>query len=524
MRAIGIFLTLIGALAVAGELAGIAFPTARWFFATSREVPWLHTRDGAGEGILWFGWLGASLAILCGLAMTVCSLTRGPRNPLTERRIRRFREIKRGYYALVILMVLAALASLDQLVVGKRALAVKYDGEWQFPAFMPGELKNKDFGITGETAEAPVNFRQLAKSLHESGKGRVIMPLVPFDPTGDTLPPRSRPMVLREGVYYESGSRKPYFGLAARYHDVDEAKIHIRYTLRRGMLEGPADGWNAAGVPVYSASYRGGALVTEKFTGEGDAEDFQKLTADELRAIKYHPAPPVPEAKNWLGTTSQGYDVLAYLYGGLQVNFKAALIYLPIVYLIGIIIGMLMGYFGGWFDLAVQRLIEIFSNMPFLFVVIIFSSMVPEQFKGLPVVLTILIAFGWMGMTYLMRTAAYRDRERDYIAAARVLGAGTPRILLRHLLPNTVAIIVTLVPFSVSGLIFALTSLDYLGFGLPPQYATWGRLLNDGLSNLSAPWLVSSTFTMLVCLLVLITFVGEAVREAFDPKQFTYYK
>jgi microcin C transport system permease protein len=129
-----------------------------------------------------------------------------------------------------------------------------------------------------------------------------------------------------------------------------------------------------------------------------------------------------------------------------------------------------------------------------------------------------------MGMTFLMRTAAYRDRERDYIAAARVLGAGTPRILFLHLLPNTVAILVTLVPFTMSGLIFSLTSLDYLGFGLPPQYATWGRLLQDGLSNLSAPWLVTATFVALVGTLVLITFVGEAVREAIDPKKFTYYR
>jgi microcin C transport system permease protein len=243
-----------------------------------------------------------------------------------------------------------------------------------------------------------------------------------------------------------------------------------------------------------------------------------------LRAVKYHPAPPIPEEGNWLGTTSQGYDVLAYLYGGLQINFKAALIYLPVVYLIGITLGMMMGYFGGWFDMVAQRLIEIFSNMPFLFIVIIFSNLVPDQFKGLPVILTILVAFGWMGMTFIMRTAAYRDKERDYISAAKVLGAGTPRILFRHLLPNTVAIIVTLIPFTVTGLVFSLTSLDYLGFGLPPEYATWGRLLNDGLSNLSAPWLVSSTFVVLVGLLILITFVGEAVREAFDPKKFTYYR
>jgi microcin C transport system permease protein len=350
------------------------------------------------------------------------------------------------------------------------------------------------------------------------------MPLIPYDPTGDTLPPRSRALVEREGVYHESGSRKPYYGLAARYYDVADSRIQIRYTLRKGILSGSVDGWDATGNPVYSADYVDGKTVNERYTGSGTKEEFLAAATGELRAVKYHPVPPIPEEGNWLGTTSQGYDVLAYLYGGLQVNFKAAVIYLPIVYLIGVTLGMMMGYLGGWFDLTVQRIIEIFSNMPFLFVVIIFSSMVPDRFKGLPVILTILIAFGWMGMTYLMRTAAYRDKERDYISAARVLGAGTPRIIFRHLLPNTVAIIVTLVPFSMSGLVFSLTALDYLGFGLPPEYATWGRLLNDGLSNLSAPWLVTSTFVVLVGLLVLITFIGEAVREAFDPKKFTYYR
>jgi microcin C transport system permease protein len=527
MRATGIFLTLLGILAAVGELLSIAFPTARWFFEVSRKVPWLNieTKGKGGEVIIipWFGWLSVAILVLMGLGMVVRSFTRGPRNPITLRRIKRFREIKRGYYSLIILISLGGLAALDQVVVGKRALAVQYKGEWSFPAFLPSELKNKDFGITGAAAEAPANYRKLKKILQESGKGRVIMPLIAYDPTGDTLPPRSRPLVLREGVHHETGSRKPHWGLAARYYDVDESRIHIRYTLRNGLLSGPADGWDEDGLPVYSAEFLEGKLVTERYTGPGDRETFLALPTSPLRAVKYHPAPPIPEERNWLGTTSQGYDVLAYLYGGLQVNFKAALIYLPVVYLIGITLGMMMGYFGGWFDLVCQRLIEIFSNMPFLFVVIIFSSMVPD-FKGLPVILTILAAFGWMGMTYLMRTAAYRDKERDYIAAARVLGAGTPRILFRHLLPNTIAIIVTLVPFSMSSLVFSLTSLDYLGFGLPPEYATWGRLLNDGLSNLSAPWLVSSTFAVLVGLLVLITFVGEAVREAFDPKKFTYYR
>ena len=205
-------------------------------------------------------------------------------------------------------------------------------------------------------------------------------------------------------------------------------------------------------------------------------------------------------------------------------NFKAALFYIPAVYLIGITVGLLMGFFGGSFDLIVQRLIEIFSNIPFLFIVIIISSSVPEDMKGLGIILVILVLFGWMGMTYLMRTAAYKEKARDYVEASRVLGASTPRIIFKHILPNTVAILVTLVPFSVSGIVMSLTSLDYLGFGLPPQYATWGALLRDGLDNLSSPWLVLSAFTCLVTLLILVTFIGEAVREAFDPKKYTFYK
>lgn len=518
MRILGIFSILLGSLAATGECVGLAFPTARWFFAVSREVPLL-----GGKGFPWFGWLSVAVLVLGGLAVITRSLASGPRNPITTRRIRRFCDIRRGYYSLLILLALGGLAALDQVVVGKRALAVHYGGKWTFPAFLPTDLKNKDFGVTDPTAEAPADYRKLKRTWKDSKEHQVIMPLVPYDPTGDTLQPRSKALQIQNGAHCETGS-KPYWGLAAKYYDTAEAKMHLRLTLRNGTLTGPADGWNNEGLPVYSAEYKNGVIVSERYSGPGAKEEFLALKSSDLRAVKYHPAPPIPEEGNWLGTSSQGYDVLAYLYGGLQVNFKAALIYLPIVYLIGITFGMMMGYFGGWFDMVSQRLIEIFSNMPFLFIVIIFSSMVPETFKGLPVILTILVAFGWMGMTALMRTAAYRDKERDYISAAKVLGAGTPRILFRHLLPNTVAIIVTLVPFTMSGLIFALTSLDYLGFGLPPEYATWGRLLNDGLSNLSAPWLVTSTFVVLVGLLVLITFVGEAVREAFDPKKFTYYR
>lgn len=526
-RTIGLLLFVLGVLAAFGETRGIDFPTARWFFDASREVPLLNWKSESGSTVLWFGWVSVVILVVIGIFTLVSSFTAGPPNPVTLRRIRRFKEIKRGYYSLIILVGLAALAGLDQVIVGKDALAVHYEGKWTFPAFTAKPFKGSDYGVEGERAEAPVNFRKLKLAFKDDegeNKNSVIMPLIRYGSTDDTLPPRSKVLVQRQGIYYESGRNKPYSGLAAKYHDVEDSKPHLRYTLRKGVFSGAVDGWNADEARVYSAEFFNGEKVKERFSGEGAAEDFLTVESSELRSMKYHPAPPIWEKQNFLGTTSQGYDVLAYLYGGLQVNFKAALIFLPIVYAIGITLGMLMGYLGGIFDLVFDRLIEVFSNMPFLFVVIIFSSMVPEQFKGLPVILTILIIFGWMGITSLMRTAAYRDKERDYIAAARVLGAGTPRIIFRHLLPNTVAIIVTLVPFTMSSLISSLTALDYLGFGLPPEYATWGRLLSDGLSNLSAPWLVSSAFFVLVALLVLITFIGEAIREAFDPKKYTYYR
>lgn len=528
MRTAGLLAILLGSLAITGERLQLAIPTARWFFEASRKLPWLSKDNFLWLGIEkfpWFGWFSSFTLIVCGLWFVIRSFLQRSRNPVTERRLRNFRSIKRGYYSFVILMALGSVAALDHLVVGKRAIAVQFDGRWIFPALLRTDFKNKDFGVTDAYPDAPVDYRKLKQAWKSSGQGKVILPIIPYDPSGDSVAPLARPLYLREGSYCES--RKPYWGLAARFHDPYREKIHLRYSLRDGKLTGPVDGWDPEGTQVYSAEYKDGAPVTEKFTGKGTKDAFLLLPEQsplELYSLKYHPAPPVPNQGHWLGTNSQGNDVLAYLFGGLQINFKAAIIFLPIVYLIGMTLGLLMGYLGGWFDLAVQRLIEIFSNIPFLFVVIIISSKVPDQFKGLPVILTILVAFGWMGMTYLMRTAAYRDKERDYIAASRVLGAGTLRILSRHLLPNTVAIIVTLVPFTMSGLVFSLTALDYLGFGLPPENATWGRLLNDGLSNLSAPWLVSSTFVVLVGLLVLITFIGEAVREAFDPKKFTYYR
>jgi microcin C transport system permease protein len=526
MRLLGTALILFAILSGVGEKLKIELPTVRWPFNMSRAFEWLRFDD-----FLWFGWLCAGLALLAGAYLLFKFCRAHAWTPIMERRIKRFKSIKRGYYSLLVIVGLAGLAALDHVVVGNEALAVRYDGHWSFPAFTRDIEKGEDYGVTGDLREAPADYRLLKRRFADEGsENRVIMPLIPYAPTGDSITAVAVPLAEEDGAVVSGG--EPFSGLASRLYDprVPERQ-HMRFTFRNGVRQGPADGWDEEGSPVYTAEYKDGKPVpgTDRWNGEGDMDEFFERTQPELWQVHFNPAPPVINGsdRHFLGTTPQGLDVLAYLYGGLQVNFKAALLYIPFVYAIGITMGLLMGYFGGLFDLAVQRLIEILANVPFLFVIMIASTSVPDVVKdkaGLGVILGLLAALGWMGMTYYMRTAALKEKARDYIAASRVIGASTPRILYRHLLPNSVAIVVTLIPFSVSGLVLALTSLDYLGFGLPEKYASWGKLLKFGLEQLSSPWLVTTAFLALVTLLVLVTFVGEAVREAFDPKKYTFYR
>ena len=524
-----LFGALLGAL---GEMLSIELPTVRFPFSLSREIGFLHIDLESGNTFPWFGWLSTIVFLGIGVFIEL-TFAKGFRfTPITLRRIERFKTIKRGYYSLILIFALAAVASLDHLLVGNEALAVKHNENWSFPAFTREIEKGHDFGIEGDEGQGPPNYRDLQDSFaDEGGDNQVVMPFLPYAPTGDTIAAVSTKLeVAPNGLAMDGG--KPFSGLAARIYDPSRPeRMHLRFRFRNGRNDGPADGWDRDGIRVYGGAYVASELVkdSESWNGAGDLATFLGQNTGELRQVHFPPSPPTlgSEQTHVLGTSSKGYDVLAYLFGGLQVNFKAAIVYIPLVYALGISIGLLMGFFGGAFDLIVQRLIEILSNIPFLFVVMIASTAIPERLKetaGLWIIIGILLLFGWMGMTYLMRTAALKEKARDYIAASRVIGASTPRILFRHLLPNSVAIIVTLVPFSVSSLILALTSLDYLGFGLPAKYATWGQLLRDGLDNLSSPWLVTSSFMVLVGLLILITFVGEAVREAFDPKKFSYYR
>ena len=254
---------------------------------------------------------------------------------------------------------------------------------------------------------------------------------------------------------------------------------------------------------------------------------------EETRRIdddKKHPSPPNSESRHFLGTDPIGQDIFARLFYGFRITLIFALMFTLVVYLIGVVIGCLMGYYGSWVDLIGQRAVEVWQNIPFLYMVIIAVAAISDLPFKLPawfnilVLLVIMVLFSWTSMTYYMRTSVLREKSRDYVAAAQMLGASTPRIIFNHLLPNTISTMVTFMPFTVATAIISITALDYLGFGLPSGTPSWGRMLKQGVANLHAPWIVLSAFAAMVTVLTLVTFIGEAVREAFDPKKFTTYE
>ncbi|MGF1724036.1 ABC transporter permease [Photobacterium nomapromontoriensis] len=226
------------------------------------------------------------------------------------------------------------------------------------------------------------------------------------------------------------------------------------------------------------------------------------------------PAPSPPDRVNWLGTDDKGRDVLARIIYGFRISVLFGFALTIISTVIGVIVGACQGYYGGWVDLFGQRFIEVWSGMPTLFLLIILSSFVEPNFWWL---LGIMVLFSWMGLVGVVRAEFLRCRNFDYVRAAQALGVGDGRIMLRHMLPNAMVASLTMMPFILSGSVTTLTSLDFLGFGLPAGSPSLGELLAQGKTNLQAPWLGLSAFVVLSLMLSLLVFVGEAVRDAFDP-------
>ncbi|MGJ3255980.1 MAG: ABC transporter permease [Alcanivorax sp.] len=229
------------------------------------------------------------------------------------------------------------------------------------------------------------------------------------------------------------------------------------------------------------------------------------------------PAPAPPSTENWLGTDDQGRDVAAGLIYGFRISVLFGLMLTLFSSIVGIIIGAIQGYYGGWLDLAGQRFLEIWSSMPTLFLIIIISSFVAPSFWTL---LIIMLLFSWMALVDLVRAEFLRCRNMDYVRAAHAMGVRTPVIMFRHMLPNAMVATITFLPFILNGAVVTLTSLDFIGFGLPPDAPSLGRLVGQGKANLHAPWLGISVFATLTVMLTLLVFIGEAVRDAFDTRKF----
>jgi microcin C transport system permease protein len=227
------------------------------------------------------------------------------------------------------------------------------------------------------------------------------------------------------------------------------------------------------------------------------------------------PAPSPPTRDNWLGTDDKGRDVLAQILYGFRISVLFGLALTLCSSLIGIAAGAVQGYYGGTVDILGQRFMEVWSGIPTLFILIILSSVVQPNFWWL---LLITLLFGWMSLVGVVRAEFLRARNFEYVLAARALGMCNARIMFRHILPNATIASVTFMPFILGGSITTLTSLDFLGFGLPPGSPSLGELLSEGKANLQAPWLGISGFVIMASMLILLVFAGEAVRDALDPR------
>lgn len=366
---------------------------------------------------------------------------------INQRRWRKFKSLKRGYFSMWALAIAYFLSLFLSLLVNNKALFVRYNDQTYFPAVRDlfdfpviGPIAGTTFisgatlGQAGNAAEC--NYRQLQMQYkNENGGNIVIMPLYPYSPNEDI-----------------------------------------------------------------SAGIGDDAEVVEQFAAPLESKNGS-----------------VPRL---LGTDDRGRDVFSRLVYGFRISISFALVVAFLEYLIGVPIGAVMGYFGRSFDILMQRFMEIWSSLPYLFLIIIIASLITPNFSMLVVLVSL---FAWIGAAAQMRSQVYREKSRDYVAAAISIGVPTKKILLKHILPNSLVPIITFLPFAIVGGIGALVSLDFLGFGLPPTTASWGEMVGVGLTYVNDGywWLVLVPLAAMFLTLILVVFIGEGIREAFDPKVFS---
>jgi len=348
---------------------------------------------------------------------------------LLRKRLSKFRSLKRGYYAFLLLTLAYIISFFLPYIINNKPLVIRYEGQFYFPLhrFYPAST-------FGQTTFGEADYRKLARSLSEhNGSNWAVMPPYPYSPTESLL---------------------------------------------------------------------------------------------DLPGSPPHP----PSRQHIFGTDDRGRDIFARLAYGFNVSLSFAILVLVSSYAIGISVGAALGYFGGKLDILGQRLIEIWSSLPFLYTIIIVSSIVvPIYMPGRSLLLqpsfwlliAILTVFDWMGITYYVRGETYREKTKDYVGAAIAMGVSAPAVIFKHILPNALTAVISFAPFMIVANIGALVALDFLGFGLPAPTPSWGELIGQGMNNLTKWWLVFFPLAAMFVTLLLIVFIGEAMREAFDPKEYS---
>jgi microcin C transport system permease protein len=259
-------------------------------------------------------------------------------------------------------------------------------------------------------------------------------------------------------------------------------------------------------------------LITEQFAKPGNGALFtlNKHSANSQDYFQKMPSPAPPSAGNWLGTDADGHDMVARLIYGFRVSIWFAFALTLVGVVIGMLMGAVQGYFGGRVDLFLQRIFEIWGAVPELYLLIVFASIFEPS---LLLLLVLLSLWGWLGLSDYVRAEFLRNRSLEFVKAARALGLSNAQIIWRHVLPNSLTPVITFLPFRMSGAIIALTSLDFLGLGVPATTPSLGELLREGKANLDAWWIVFPTFAVLVVSMLLLTFIGDALRDAFDTRK-----
>lgn len=447
-------------------------------------------------------------------------------DPITRRRFARFKQIKRGYYSFLVLMTAILLSVFVSYIAESRALLVVYQGRLFFPTFQylpmavfhqvppPGwasdletdyyrlqrEWQTERFYYSRDATAAGGDKAKLAalNAKYPDRGDYVVMPLIPWDPYQNDFWYNE---ILNDiQALLSSGNREGAERLARRDR-LDELADAIHSGALDAMLKDP------------------------KRSATGDLAGLAKSgTMASLNGLgQLPPTPPDFRRGHYLGTDAQGRDLAARLLYGFRISIFFALFLTFFGQLIGTFVGSLQGYLAGGFDLASQRIIEILISIPFLYVVIILASLMAPTFWLL---LAIMAIFQWVDITFYMRTEMYREKTKEYCLAAKSYGASHLRIVFHHLLPNCLTPLVTFTPFAVVAAIFALTALDYLGYGLPAPTPSWGELIEQALQpeNRDKLWLTLGPFGAMTVTLVLVVFIGESIREAFDPKRYSKYE